>query len=271
MYDTAHEHLSRVFREGFSAEDIAEPLVSFSARSDVDEVRPVMESLGYDVAGVRQVGAVTGYARLDDLKTGLFGEHLLLFDPDDVISPATPLKNIIRMLSKRDRLFVTAFGKVAGIITRSDLQKPPVRMWLFGMITIIEMGVTRLIEERFPGDEWRDYISPARLEKAEELLAERRRRSQDLRLLDCLQIADKGQILVRDEHLRTIIEFPSRREGERRIRDMEQLRNNLAHSQDIITADWETIVRMAGNLDGIIELLTHSQVGLPLAVPDKGE
>ena len=34
---------------------------------------------------------------------------------------------------------------------------------------------------------------------------------------------------------------------------MEKLRNNLAHSQDIVTNDWETIVALAENLDDVLE------------------
>jgi hypothetical protein len=33
---------------------------------------------------------------------------------------------------------------------------------------------------------------------------------------------------------------------------LENLRNNLAHSQDIISCDWETIVMLATDLDGVI-------------------
>ncbi|MDP6558285.1 MAG: hypothetical protein QGG71_26720, partial [Pirellulaceae bacterium] len=34
---------------------------------------------------------------------------------------------------------------------------------------------------------------------------------------------------------------------------LEKLRNNLAHSQDIITNDWETIVTLSERLDEVLE------------------
>ena len=87
-------------------------------------------------------------------------------------SRSTCLPTLVRLLNERPRVFVTSLGRVGGIATRSDLRKPPVRMWLFGMITIVEMGLTRLIETRFPEEGWKDLLSASRLEKAEALLAE---------------------------------------------------------------------------------------------------
>ena len=39
------------------------------------------------------------------------------------------------------------------MVTRDDLQKPPARMWLFGMVTMIELRYTRLIADTVPGRE----------------------------------------------------------------------------------------------------------------------
>ena len=143
-------------------------------------------------------------------------------------------------------------GAVGGIITMSDLQKPPVRMWLFGMITLIEMRISRLIEQMCPGDSWKQHVSEGRLQKAEALLEERRRRNQSLELIDCLQFSDKGQIIARNEEIRNLTRFTSRRQVEEAIKALESLRNNLAHSQDILSCDWETIVMLCRDLEGVI-------------------
>ena len=66
-------------------------------------------------------------------------------------------------LADSPRLFVRVLGAVGGIITMSDLQKPPVRMWLFGMITLMEMRMTRLIELQCQGGTWKQYLSKTRL------------------------------------------------------------------------------------------------------------
>ena len=159
-------------------------------------------------------------------------------------------------LNQAPFLFVNYLGQVGGIVTRADLQDPPVRMWLFGLITLIEMRFLELIELRFQDDAWQKYLSTNRLEKAISFREERQRRNQDPRLLDCLQFSDKAQILVRDEFLRDQIGFASRRRGEETIKNLEKLRNNLAHAQDIVELDWETIVGLSENLETVIEIAT---------------
>jgi hypothetical protein len=89
-----------------------------------------------------------------------------------------------------------------------------------------------------------EFVSEARLEKARALLAERSRRNQKLDLFDCLQFSDKGQIIARNEAIRRLTVFPSRSQAEAATKRLEQLRNNLAHAQDILTSDWDTITEL---------------------------
>jgi hypothetical protein len=126
-------------------------------------------------------------------------------------------------------------------------------MWLFGMVTLIEMRFSRLIERFCPDDTWKQFLSAGRIEKAEQLLEERARRNQDLTLLDCIQLSDKAQIVARNGQLREMTRFQSRRQVEEAAKLLEKLRNNLAHSQDIITGDWEAIVALSENLDSVLD------------------
>ena len=247
------ENLRRIFMEGFAARDIAEPLLSFDASTSAVEVQRVMERHDFDVVGVRREGCVVGYAERADQGEVACGEHLRPFDDSHLISDSAPLADVVLGLAKSPRIFVRVFGAAGGIITMSDLQKPPVRMWLFGMITLIEMRISRLIEQMCPGDSWKQHVSEGRLQKAEALLEERRRRNQSLDLLDCLQFSDKGQIVARNEEIRNLTRFTSRRQMEEAIKALESLRNNLAHSQDILSSDWDTIVMLCRDVEGVIE------------------
>jgi len=246
--DSPH-HLRNVFLENFSAADIAEPLASFDAGTPAAEVLAAMTRRAYKVAGVRCDGTICGYVRLEELAGGLCGDIRHPFGDQDVVSASTAFPELVMRLNDRPRLFVNLLGQVGGIVTKTDLQKPPVRMWLFGMITIIEMGLTRLIQATYPHGEWTQYLSDGRLQKAAALLEERRRRNHDLDLLDCLQFSDRGQIVLRNEELRNLAGFRSRSRGEQTVKELEALRNNLAHSQDIITSDWDIIVKLTEYLD----------------------
>ncbi|MHC4403628.1 MAG: CBS domain-containing protein [Planctomycetota bacterium] len=250
----SHDHMRRLFTESFSVSDVAEPLVSFDADAPAADVRRLMAQNAYQVVGVRREGVMAGYVTREELDGGLCGDSLRVFDDAEVVFDSACLPTAVALLSERPRLFVITFGRVGGIVTRSDLQKPPVRMWLFGMVTIVEMGLLRLIEERFPSGGWEEHLSAGRLEKAQALLVERKRRNQELDLLDCLQFSDKGLITLKDELLRARVGYQSRRRGEETIKRLEALRNNLAHSQDIISSDWETIVGLSENLDAILAI-----------------
>lgn len=246
------ENLRRVFVECFSAGDIAEPLASFDASTPAAEASAVMCARDFDVVGVRRNGMVAGYVERQNLGDGACGDRLESFDETSVISAAAPLAEVVLRLCRTPRLFVRNMGAVGGIVTTSDLQKPPVRMWLFGMVTLVEMRMGRLVEQLCEGESWRQFLSEGRLEKAAALLEERRRRSQNLSLLDCLQFSDKGQIIARSEAIRSLTRFTSRRQVEEMCKALENLRNNLAHSQDILACDWETIVMLSKELDGVI-------------------
>jgi len=250
--NSAVQSLRRVFNQAFSAHDIAEPLVSFDTKASAEEVREFMREKLYEVVGLREKGLIVGYIKRDELGEGLCAQYVEPIDDARVIPDTTPLVDVVLGLRDSPRLFVSLLGRVGGIITRSDLQKPPVRMWLFGMVTLIEMRFSHLITTFCPDDGWKRFLSEARVAKAETLLAERARRNQDLDLLDCIQFSDKGQVVARNEELRSMTRFESRRQIEQAFKGLERLRNNLAHSQDIITSDWDVIVMLAENLESIL-------------------
>jgi hypothetical protein len=246
--------MRKIFTENFSVSDVAEPLVSYDSTTEAGDVRSTMVEAGYDVVGVRKKGLVVGYVRREDLGDGLCGDPMHVFEEAEVVSDSVCFFTAVGLLSEKPRLFVTSFGEVGGIVTRSDLQKPPVRMWLFGMVTVIEMGFIRMIDTKYADGGWTQFLSEGRLDKAKALLEERKRRSQDLSLLDCLQFGDKGQIIVRDEELREQVGFRSRNRGEEVVKRLGALRDNLAHSQDIIASDWDSIVALSQNLDTVMQI-----------------
>lgn len=247
------ESLRRVFNGGFSVRDIAEPLVSFDATASAAETQRLMQARGYEVVGARTEGIVNGYLERSELGDGPCGTFIRSFDDAHVVSDTAAFSDIVIRLQHTPRLFIKLLGQVGGIVTRTDLQKPPVRMWLFGMVTLIEMRFTRMIQQVRPNDTWREYLSEGRLAKAEALLAERTRRNLEVALLDCVQFSDKGQIVARDKTLRGMTRFKSRSQIDQTFKMLERLRNNLSHSQDIISGDWEIIVALTENLDKIVE------------------
>ena len=62
--------LHRFFKNGFTAADIAEPLVSWDSSTAAETAGKQMEDLDLDVAGIRISGAVSGWCFRGDLGEG---------------------------------------------------------------------------------------------------------------------------------------------------------------------------------------------------------
>lgn len=110
------------------------------------------------------------------------------------------------------------------------------------------MGLVQFIERCFPGNTWEALLAPARLTKAWELQKERERRNLHSNLIDCLQFSDKMQILLEDQAALEALGIKSKRTAKLLTKELESLRNHLAHSQDIATHDWVQIIRITQRL-----------------------
>lgn len=257
--EATRRRLRRVFLEGFRASDIAEPLASFDAERSAAAVRTFMAERGFEVAGVRSDGLVRGYVVRQDLANGTCGDHLRVFGPHEVVADGASLQEVIRTLGSRGRCFVSVLDEVGFVVTLQDLEKPPVRMFLFGMITILEMQMGRLLDMTHPDEGWRPFLAPGRLEKAVQLQAERQRRGERVRLADCLQFSDKGQLAYRVAGLGGRIEPAMSNQAVRRaFQELEHLRNNLAHGQAIVTDGWERILVFSTRLDQLLDSLVST-------------
>jgi hypothetical protein len=195
---------------------------------------------GFDVLGVREQGLVTGYVRASDLDRGILADHLLEFSEEVLVAGNTSLSLVFDKLNDSLFLFVSAFGEVGGIVTRADMQKAPVRMWLFGLISLLEMQMLRIVRQIYPGDTWLDQLSDGRIAKAKEIFDDRRGRNEEIDLAECLQFADKRDLLLQP-HIISAFGFDSKAGMRATFVRLEQVRNELAHSQDFIAGDWPSM------------------------------
>ncbi len=142
---SSYYDIERLFLRSIVARDIADPLVLFDSQTPADLVLPTMEEQLIDVAGVTEKGLVTGYILRPELGEGACGLFAHDFDEAIILPDSTPLIDLVDALNRRPWVFVRLLGTVSGLVTRNDLLDPPVRMWLFGMITVMEM--------RLPGND----------------------------------------------------------------------------------------------------------------------
>ncbi len=236
-------HGIRLFMEAFAARDILEPLLSCDGPSSPDLARALSARPSAQVVGVRTDGLVVGYLTKEDLSGGKAGIRPI--DARQKVDLGTSLTDVIHVLTHFSYCFVTLNDVVIGVIGRSDVDKPVVRMWLFGIIMMIELLVAREIRRRWADGSWAGYLSAGRLEKARELKAERERRGYYPDLVDCLQLSDKLQILLNEPRFVENTGFGSAGAARRAVKELGSLRDALAHGQDIVQREWPPIVRLA--------------------------
>ncbi len=249
---SSSERLLRLFREGFSVLDLAEPLPSLDETASAAGARALMRREAMTHLGVRRDGRVAGHVRADDLSGVDDLTAFQPFSPSEVLDDTAGLDDVLTCLEKRDVAFVRALGAVAFVVRRIDLEKPPMRMWLFGIISLAEMNVTWAVEELYPEDAWTRMLAPARVEKAQALQAERQRRGQHAELVSCLQLSDKLSLLIREPRYRDLLRTRSRREARKLVKRLESLRNHLAHAQPFVEDHWEAIQMLSAAIDQIV-------------------
>jgi len=169
---------------------------------------------------------------------------------DHVLSGTVPAADAIVRLETLDTLVVVSEDGAYALLTRGSLNTVVARAWLFGLVTLLEIKLRTATQMNVV--DWRSHVSPDRLAKAREIKDERARRGQAMQTIDGLQFSDLGVIALKDEELFATLGLQSRRAGRQFIKRLESLRNNLAHAQDLVRYDWETIVMIARNARRIV-------------------
>ncbi|TCT43829.1 hypothetical protein EDB29_101637 [Vibrio crassostreae] len=248
---TRFSALKKIFIDSVTVRDIYEPLLCCRVDDPSGHVKETLMQRQFDSAGViDQDKKVIGYVNTLDLKDGTIDQYLIDIKLEQVISDSTPLASLLSVLQVNDFLYVNHGAKIVGIITKADLNKPLVRVYVFGMLSLFEMHLNSWIRYEYPDNGWQDHISEQRLGKAQETYELRKKDNQDLSLIDCLQLADKRDLLARSKEFKA--RFGFKKKGlERFIRYAEQIRNEIAHSQDSIIASlpWDNFVNVLEDVD----------------------
>ena len=250
--------LRRVIEDGITARAILEPLQSCRAGSLAQEAKEILDRRDFDVAGVKETenGPVTGWVSQEVLDTGIVRDRARPISTDNLLADATPLPQVLDVLRERAYAFVLVGSKVAGIVTRADLNKPPVRVYLFGLVSLLEMHLSFWIRSECREDSWQAHLSKKRLDKAMRMQQLRRRRNQDPYLAQCLQFCDKRDLVVRLSSVRDSLSLGTERQATIFLQRVENLRDGLAHGQYDLAegSTWEKTVGLAERMDEVVRI-----------------
>ncbi|WP_318502354.1 hypothetical protein [Bacillus sp. T3] len=143
--------LRKIYSDNLSVTLIAEDLVSCSLEDDTKIIKSKMDELDFDYFGVESGGKLIGYVVKNELGEQSIAEYIRYFAMEDLVSEATSLIELLQILKEKHPVFILEKNQVRKLITVADLQKQPIRMLVFGLISLLEMELVRLIQNSFPG------------------------------------------------------------------------------------------------------------------------
>jgi hypothetical protein len=252
-FDLSLADLHRSLDDSLLVRHIAVPLETCKISDDAKAVQRSMEQQNFDVQGATENGVIRGFVRRQDLNTGKCQGALKPFSPADIIASTTPLVDLLPVLRVRPYLFILDRTKLTSLVTRSDLQKSPVRMLLFGLVSLLEMYLLTMVRMCYSGDSFSGRLSPAREAKAKALFANRTQADEEIDLVDCLKLADKYHLLLKVPGFADFFKLGEAREATKKFKKMEALRDKLAHGQDLTTGPrWEDVLAVASDLDAFL-------------------
>lgn len=241
---TTFKELQSIFFDNITTKFIYEPVYSCKLTDESEHVRETLNQKEFDIVGViNEKKQIIGYAKRLELTNGLVELFTKEIRISQVISDSTPISLLLNILSDVSFVFVVVNDKVSGIVTRADINKPIVRIYLFGIISLFEMHLNFWISEFHENDSWKEKLKENRLQEANKTYELRKGNNDDLSLLECLQLCDKKTILKSTNTFQELFTF-SKTQIETLLEDIEKIRNELAHSQNSIISNlvWSEFV-----------------------------
>ncbi len=247
--------LRKIFIDNITARNIYEPLLCCPVNSHANDAREALRVRDFDVAGVKKTedGEVIGYVKAVDLGDEDLGKYVRAISPNLLISDSTPIAEIFSVLSEMDFAFVVCGKHISGIITKADINKPPVRIYLFGMTSLFEMHLNVWVNHYYRENSWTEEVPEQRMQEASKIYELRKGNNQELSLLECLQLCDKRDLLAKSQRFREDFNF-SRGSFDSFVKGVEKIRNELAHSQYSIIAniEWPRLIEIISRTEAFL-------------------
>lgn len=240
---------------GVTTSTIVEQLRCWPEEAPSEDTKAELERLGFDVAGVacHEAPGVRQFVRTADLKGGRVRDFAQPIRAEHLLAASTPLGQLLPALEQRTQAFVLDGAQVYGIVTRADLNKPPVRLYLFGLITMLEMHMSFWIHRR-KHDSWAKSLTAGRLERVTVSQARLRKEGLDLPAIDCLEFCDRARICTSDKALRESLQLGSKTQAESQFARAEKLRNKLAHSHLNLASGetWKDLIKSVAFIEAVV-------------------
>ena len=242
---TRFESLHGIFLENAKLITLFEPVLCCKDTDSASDAKYALESRDFDITCVVDSDdAIIGQIERSTLNQGSVSDYVKEISHKEKIDENTSLVHLLEILETFNFKYVTRNGKVVGIVTRADLNKPIPRTYLFGVVSLVELHINFWINNYYSNDSWMDALNTERQVKVQEILELRKGSSDYLAMVECAQLCDKKEILRNTPEFLAKFSF-SKTSLKYFMEKLEVVRNEIAHSQSSIieTLSWEVIMR----------------------------
>jgi len=247
---TSFLELKQIFTDNISTKQIYESLDRVSLTANPHEVKAYLIEKDFDVLGVVDPKGITiGYIHKNNLGDGRIEEYLKKIDQSFLIANNTSFSKLLKVLSLNDFAFVLNNNDIDGIVTKADINKPLFRLYLFGIISLFEMHINFWINKYIKVEIYQ-ILDPGRYESALKIFELRKKKNDQLTILECIQLSDKRDLLLQAPGFLENFGF-SKKVFVKFMKTVETVRNETAHSQHSIidSLDWERFVKVIDDIE----------------------
>lgn len=255
---TTFGELQNIFIDNITTKFIYEPLACCKIYDNAFEVKQTLDVRDFDTLGVVDENEKKiGYIIHHELQNGEISQYVKQFKTDILISDSTPICDLLDILSEKEYVYVLEKNSIEGIVTRADINKPIIRIYLFGIISLFELHLNYWINKNHMESEWLEILPKNRVTTAHDIYNQRKGNNSQLTILECIQICDKKFILMKTNVFLESFQY-SKTKFKDLLENSESIRNELAHSQNSIIAnlDWKEFVL---TISSIKEFLDQSE------------
>jgi hypothetical protein len=167
-------------------------------------------------------------------------EVALPIDAARLVTSTFGLADGVALLAREPYYFVMEGNRLAGIVTRADLQRPAVSMVSLSLILAAEARMGVLIKG-WVGTRWASHLTDERRTKLSEILEDRRRRNVEIGLLDSLMLGDRLKLLGKSVPLLSTLGFGDRRAYAEWKEQLGRLRDTLAHGGSLLDEERDPV------------------------------
>mgnify|MGYP001272975507 CR=1 FL=1 len=194
------------------------------ATDSVTDVLNRDEFSDFDYIPVRDAGRIVGVLERNNLRgTGTALNAMRQLDDSLLIAADEPLGNFLRLARDNSYRLVVSGSRIDGIVTRSDLHKLPVRLYVFTLVGHLDSLMTALIRTEFPDDGWLNLLESDRQRKLRGLWKTYRNERLNPALLELALFSDKRTIVT------ALLGLTEEQQAE--LKAINDLRNDIAHDR----------------------------------------